>query len=196
LKNPDSGVYDVGMDWLGSVAKAVLDALFGPRGAVVSAVLVVFGLPFLLTSYGFFPSSDLPDVPTQFVWIPFAAFWLGASVLLVALVKWAGTDAAALVRRYSKRRKVRKYLLWMPEDQLKIVMSYVSQQRNSLPWSIHSGAIRDLEKRGVVYQATNALSPIGTFAFVVDPDVQDFFRPRVFDKILAERTKIDTRRER
>jgi superinfection exclusion protein B len=122
------------------------------------------------------------------------AFWLSLSVLIASLIRWFLQKLMIYWATFSRKRKIRRHLIDMPGDQFAIAMSFGQQDRIALHFPAHRGAIKDFEKRGIVYQAGTATSPIGTLPFVLHDDALEFFTPRGFQKILNERTKMAIKR--
>jgi hypothetical protein len=176
-----------------SISK-IIDLATGPKAAFYSLIAAIFLSPFVFVPDGWWWAPELAHFSCEYrVWMV-VLFWLSVSVLLASLIQWFAIYATGDYRAFLKRRRIWRYLVRMPHDQLNIAMQYARDRRVSLPFGEHSGAIRDLERRGIVYQAGTVLSPRGTYPFVIHDDAQEFFTEHGFQKVLDERTRLEMKR--
>lgn len=179
-----------------SISK-IIDLATSEKASVYSLIALFFLAPLVFAR----PErwSMAPEVgvfcQTYRVWI-LMMFWLAASLLLARLISWLAKHIGQFYGTAWKRHRIRKHLLNMPRDQLQIGMAYVKERRVSMPFGEHSGAIRDLEQRGIVYQAGTVLSPRGTYPFAIHDDALEFFTEHGFQKILSERSARTVKRMR
>jgi hypothetical protein len=175
----------------------LIDLITGSKAFLISSIAIFFLFPFEIASDQQLKNLGLYDVANHYRGWIVLLLWLAASILLAGFTRWGISKIQAQFVNSATRRKMRKY--WIEEmgsDQLRIIIEYFDQSRVSLPRSVHSGAIRDLEKRGFVYQAGTAISPLNTFPFALTENATRLLRPRSFHKIMGERNKLEAKRLR
>ena len=176
--------------------KTVFELLTGPRAVFYSVLLTLISSLFMFASDAWLKSQGMYEFSAKWHWAIFLVFWVALCVFSLSLIQWIGNAA---LRKWIKYRVVevkRRHLVNMPNDQLSVAMKYASQEKISLPWGPHSGAVKDLVKRNILYQAGDVLSPIQTYPFALHEDVVKFFTPKGFQRIMTERNKLEVKRKR
>jgi Super-infection exclusion protein B len=105
-------------------------------------------------------------VNAHIVWVVGLALFSGVWLL------WTGAEAAwKRINRFvqSKRRKseMGRYLEEMPIDQLNILFKYSQAQVSTLKFDPANGAVRDLERRGFIYQSSELGSMTRGFSYTI-----------------------------
>lgn len=175
---------------------SVFELLTGPRAVFYSALLTLISSPFMFASDAWLKSQGMYEFSVHWHWAIFLVFWVGLCVFSLSFVQWIGGASLRKLAKHRAVHKKRRHLIAMPNDQLGIAMQFAEKQKISIQFKPTIGAVRDLERRGILYQASEYPTPINTFPFALHEDVTKFFTPRGFQRIMDERNRLEVKRKR
>jgi len=176
-----------------SRSRMIIELIIGPRSLSLSAVLtLLLSIP-VFASDDWLKAHNMYTLSHPYHGFVLAIFWLCLCVTLVNFSRWFSLIIVLRIEQAMRRSRIKRYLINMPKDQMRIALEYSQTQRISLPWGLQSEAIRDLEQRGIVYQAGAVLSPRKTYPFALHEDAAKYFAPRAFQRILNARNTLEVK---
>ncbi|MGB8031410.1 MAG: super-infection exclusion protein B [Terracidiphilus sp.] len=122
-------------------------------------------------------------------WAIGLTFFVSVAVLIVELAKTLYGSTKRGWDSFRYKRKQKKTLEALPQDQLLLLLDYVHNDRSSMTFQPNNGAVCDLENKGFLYRT----SAMGTrqvgFPYSIRPDVRGILTAKKIQKILIERAK-------
>jgi len=84
---------------------------------------------------------------------------------------------------------VRSHLENIGTDQINVLLRYVESGKSSISWPISSGAVRDLENKGILYRSSELGNITDGWSYSVAPAAVKFLRPKAFQKLLLKASR-------
>ena len=120
-------------------------------------------------------------------WIWSICFLVSISVLIVGVFASFGPPAKQSWDNWRQRRRIWRYLLEMPLDQLNILMKYGQEDKSTMLYDPANGAVSDLMRRGILY--VPSVTGYAVWGFSIHPNAQRYLG-RNFQKVLDARLNL------
>jgi len=110
-----------------------------------------------------------------------------ASIVLLTVLERIWKPINAFIQTLLLKRRVRNHLYNLPDDQVQVLLKYVTTRRSSLVFPPSDGSVCDLANKGILYRSAD----IGTFpqgfSYTITPYAAKYLAMQEFQKILSRR---------
>lgn len=170
--------------------KAVLEWIFDHLSFRYFSMFFVLSLIFLLGINPLLQYFGLPVIPPVYRVITACIALLAFAGTCFTSIEMGWKRFALWQTGYRHRREIEEHLHNLPVDQMKVLLRFVESRKSSLPFDLYEGAVRDLEKRGILYQSSEvAHRMLDVYPFTITPEAMRFLRRSEFQKfLLSQRT--------
>lgn len=143
----------------------------------------LFGINPILGSLG------LPPIgPTYRVIAAVIALLGGAGTILFSL-EAGGKRATKWWNHHQMNTAMEHHLHELPMDQLQILRGYAETGHGSITWSPSVGAVCELERRGILYKASDVGGLYTGFAYNITPEASKYLKRPEFQKLLTPKKR-------
>jgi hypothetical protein len=151
------------------------------------AMLFLLSIVFL---FGINPVLSLLGLPAIPVGYRVVAACL--SLLTFAGCGYFGLEHGGIVvrkrwQRSQSEKRIRLHFEHLPFDQSEVLRRYIESGKSSISFQSDNGAVRDLERRGILYRSSNEGTMFEGFPYTITPIAEPFLRREEFQKLTLKR---------